>query len=97
LKRGEPEGEFEAWWEERGERIKREREKQRGVERGRREIKRDTERWVEIVVREDQERERKEVEAKEQAYGPVEGQAYGLREREAEMYIDDYYEFNSDY
>jgi hypothetical protein len=60
-------------------------------------MKRDTERWVEIAVMEDREPERKEREAKEQAYGPVEGQAYGLREREAEMYIDDYYEFNNDY
>ena len=57
LKRGEPEGEFEAWWEEREERIKREREKQREVERGRREMKRDTERWIKLAVREDQERE----------------------------------------
>jgi hypothetical protein len=91
------EGEFEAWWEEREEMIKREREKQREVERGRREMKRDTERWVKLAVREDQERERKEREAKEQAYGPVEAQAYGLRERQAEIYIDDYYEFNDDY
>jgi hypothetical protein len=93
------EGEFEAWWEEREERIKREREKQREVERGRREMKRDTERWVKLAVREDQEREEKEREeqAREQAYEPVERQACELRERQAEMYIDDYYEYNDDY
>jgi hypothetical protein len=94
LKRGEPEGGFEAWWEEREERIKREREKQREVERGRREMKRDTERWVKLAVREDQEREE---QAKEQAYEPVERQACELRERQAEIYIDDYYEYNDDY
>ena len=105
MKRGEPEGEFEAWWGEREERIKREREKQREVERGRREMKRDTERWVKIVVREDQEREREEREKRErqeverasgQACRQACGQAYGPVEMQEEIYIDEY-EYNDDY
>ena len=60
-------------------------------------MKRDTERWVKLAIREDEERGRKEREAKEQAYGSVEGQACGLREGQAEVYIGDYYEFNDDY
>jgi hypothetical protein len=91
------EGEFEAWWEEREERIKRECEKQREVNRGRREMKRDTERWVKIAVREDQEREREEREKRErQEVERASGQAYGPVEMQEEVYIDEY-EYNDDY
>jgi Ni/Co efflux regulator RcnB len=62
-------------------------------------MKRDAERWAELVAKEDQERrEREEQEKRErQEVERARGQAYGLRERQAEMYIDDYYEFNDDY
>jgi hypothetical protein len=67
---------------------------------GRREIKRDAERWAESVVKEeDQERrEREEQEKRErQEVERARGQACGLRERQAEIYIDNYYEFNNNY
>jgi len=64
-------------------------------------MKRDTERWVKIVVREDQERGREEREKRERqeverASGQACGQAYGPVEMQEEIYIDEY-EYNDDY
>jgi len=65
-------------------------------------MKRDTERWMKLAIREDQEREREEREKRERqeverASGQACGQACEPVERQAEVYIDDYYEFNDDY
>jgi hypothetical protein len=66
-------------------------------------MKRDGEKraeWVEREERERRERERereeREGQAKGEACGPVERQACELRERQAELYIDEY-EYCDDY
>jgi hypothetical protein len=104
LKRGQPEGEFEAWWEERLKERQRADEFLKARDKARRKMKRDGEKraeWIEREERERREREREESEeregqAKGEACGLVERQACELRERQAELYIDEY-EYCNDY
>jgi hypothetical protein len=99
LKGGQPEGEFEAWWEERLKDRQRADEFLKARDKARRKMKRDGEKraeWIEREERERREREEREGQAKGEACGPVERQACELRERQAEMYIDEY-EYCNDY
>jgi hypothetical protein len=107
LKRGQPKGEFEAWWEERLKKRQGADEFLKARNKARRKMKRDGEKRAEWIEREDRERrereererrerEEREGQAKGEACGPVERQACELRERQAEMYIDEY-EYCNDY